>query len=58
MRSTFMSVEIAHAIITAAGHVGLPERDLQGVFFGNGMGLLQGVRAGEAVRAIEDAWTG
>ena len=58
IHSTFMSVEIALAIIGAARRVGLAEKDLHAVFFDNGMKPLRGARGGEAISHLEGAWGG
>ena len=57
IHSTFMSVEIALAVIGAARRVGLKEKDLHAVFFDNGMKILRGVKGGEAVTRLEGAWS-
>jgi hypothetical protein len=56
IRSTFMSVEIALAVIGAARRVGLTEKQLHAVFFDNGMSLLRGVMGGAMVRRVETGW--
>ena len=57
IRSTFMAVEIALAVITAARRLGLSEKEIHGIFFENGMKLLRGVRGGRAITAVEKAWS-
>ena len=56
IRSTFMAVEIALAVIGAARRVGLSAKDLHGVFHDNGMALLEDVRGGAARARIEAGW--
>lgn len=56
IRATFMSVEIALAVIAAARRAGLAEKDLRAVFFDNGMRILEGVGGGKAIRRVEGAW--
>lgn len=57
IRATFMSLEIALAVIGAARRVGLSREELHGVFFDNGMRVLGAVGGGETVRRVERAWT-
>jgi hypothetical protein len=54
--STFMAVEIAAAILSAARAAGLSRKETDGVFFDNGMEVLAGVNAGRAARRVEEAW--
>jgi hypothetical protein len=56
IRATYMAVEIALAVMGAGRRVGLSEKDLHGVFYGNGMALLRDVRDGAALSKIESAW--
>jgi predicted TIM-barrel fold metal-dependent hydrolase len=56
IRSTFMSVEIALAVIGAARRVGLTEKQLHAVFFDNGMKLLRGVMGGATLKRVETGW--
>jgi hypothetical protein len=58
IRATYMAVEIALGVIGAARRVGLTEKDLHGVFYGNGMALLSGVGGGAAISKLESAWRG
>jgi predicted TIM-barrel fold metal-dependent hydrolase len=46
IRATFMVYEIVLAILRAAQRLGLGAEDLAGIFFGNGMRLLERVRRG------------
>jgi hypothetical protein len=57
IRATFMSLEIALAVIQAGRRLGLSREDIHGVFYANGMRILQGVDGGAAVRRVEKAWT-
>lgn len=54
---TFMAVEIAAAVLSAARAAGLSKDEVDGVFFGNGMGILAGVDGGRAIRRVEEAWS-
>ena len=56
IRSTFMSVEIALAVLGAARRAGLNDGDTRAVFFDNGMKVLQSVGGGKAVTMVEGAW--
>ncbi len=56
IRSTFMAVEIAAAILGAATRAGLTREQVHGVFFDNGMRLLAGVDGGSGVRRVQQAW--
>lgn len=57
IRATFMSLEIALAVIGAGRRLGLSRKEIHGVFFGNGMRILQSVDGGAALRRVEKAWT-
>jgi predicted TIM-barrel fold metal-dependent hydrolase len=52
-----MALEIAFAVISAGRAAGLSEVSIRRIFFENGIGLLQGVRAGSALQRIESGWT-
>ncbi len=56
IRAVPMAVEIALAVIGAARRVGLTQRDVDGIFFGNGMQLLRRVRGGAALSRTEAGW--
>jgi uncharacterized protein len=57
IRATFMAVEIAAAVLGAAGRAGLSREEVHGVFHDNGMRVIAGVDGGRAVRRVEEAWT-
>jgi len=56
IRATFMAWEIVLAIRWAAELTGLKRKDLNGIFFGNGMGLLRRVDGGKALRRLRKRW--
>lgn len=57
IRATFMSIEIALAVLGAARRAGLSDGDARAVFFDNGMRILEGVGGGKTIRRVEEAWT-
>lgn len=56
LHATFMAWEIALAIRRAAEMAGIDETALKAVFFQNGMRLLNRVRKGRPVSALQSAW--
>jgi phosphotransferase system IIA component len=56
MHATFMAWEIALAIRRGAEMAGIDEAALKGVFFQNGMNVLNRVRKGQPVKALQSAW--
>jgi hypothetical protein len=56
IRATFMALEIAYAVRSAAERSGLSAERIAGVFYGNGMAVLQSVMGGTMVHRVEQAW--
>jgi hypothetical protein len=52
IRATFMVYEIILALRRAAERVGLPQAQLQGIFYDNGMRLLEQVRGGRQLSEV------
>jgi len=58
IRASFMALEIALAVRTAAERAGLSRDQVRAVFFENGMALLKGVAGGAMIRRVEAGWAG
>jgi hypothetical protein len=56
MRATFMAWEIALAVRRGAEMAGLDETELKALFFQNGMDVLNRVRKGQPVKALQAGW--
>jgi len=54
--ATYMAVEIAVAIRDAALSAGIGESALHGVFFGNGMGVMERVNSGKTLAEVQARW--
>jgi hypothetical protein len=58
IRATFMSLEIAFALLKAAKGAGLSKEAIAGLFFENGMRVLRSVRGGKTIQTVEAGWSG
>jgi uncharacterized protein len=56
IRATFMALEIALAIKSAARACGLSQEETRAVFYDNGMRLLEGVAGGTVKKRVEAGW--
>jgi len=56
IRATYMSLEIAAAVLTAGRAAGIGDEKLRRVFFENGMNVLRSVRNGTVVKSVEEHW--
>jgi predicted TIM-barrel fold metal-dependent hydrolase len=56
IRATFMALEIAYAVRTAAERAGLSMDRIAGLFYANGMAVLKSVMGGSMIRRVEQAW--
>jgi len=54
--ATYMSLEIAQAVVTAGRAAGIGAEKLRRVFFENGMDVLRSVRKGTALPRAEEQW--
>jgi predicted TIM-barrel fold metal-dependent hydrolase len=54
--ATYMSLEVAFAVLTAGRAAGIGDAKLRRVFFENGMEVLRSVRNGTALKRAEEQW--